>query len=71
MYRSKTYKSRTKERTYDVNLATSQMISYDPLADEHLQDYFNSPHTRKHLVKLGLVGIQTIFHHTKLIESFL
>lgn len=53
--RNKTYQSRTKERTYDVNLTTSQMISYDPLADEHLQDYFNSPHTRKHLVKLGLV----------------
>jgi hypothetical protein len=46
---------RIKERTYDINLATASMIPYDPLADDHLQDFFNSPHTRKHLLKLGLV----------------
>jgi hypothetical protein len=47
---------RIKERTYDINLATASMIPYDPLADDHLQDFFNSPHTRKHLLKLGLVS---------------
>ncbi|KAJ3341979.1 hypothetical protein HDU91_000604 [Kappamyces sp. JEL0680] len=27
------------------------MHPYEPLADEHLQDYFNSPHTRSHLIE--------------------
>jgi hypothetical protein len=47
--------SKIKERTYDINLAISTMPRYDPLADEHLQDYFNAPNARKHLLKLGLV----------------
>ncbi|KAJ3323869.1 hypothetical protein HDV06_006458 [Boothiomyces sp. JEL0866] len=51
----KNHASRIKERTYDVNLTTTNMLPYDPLADEHLQDYFNSPHTRDHLIKLGLI----------------
>lgn len=44
-----------KERTYDINLAATNMPAYAPLADEHLQDYFNSLKTRKHLLRLGLV----------------
>ncbi|KAJ3255082.1 hypothetical protein HK103_006625 [Boothiomyces macroporosus] len=51
----KNHASRIKERTYDVNLTTTNMLPYDPLADEHLQDYFNSPHIRDHLLKLGLI----------------
>ncbi len=51
----KQHSDRIKERTYDINLATATMAPYDPLADEHLQDYFNAPNTRKHLIKLGLV----------------
>ncbi|KAJ3312854.1 hypothetical protein HDV04_002664 [Boothiomyces sp. JEL0838] len=51
----KNHASRIKERTYDVNLTTTNMLPYDPLADEHLQDYFNSPHIRDHLFKLGLI----------------
>ncbi|TPX56384.1 hypothetical protein SpCBS45565_g08423 [Spizellomyces sp. 'palustris'] len=46
---------RARERTYDVNLVTTHMPLYEPLLDEYLVDYFNSPKIRKHLVKLGLV----------------
>ncbi|KAI9142840.1 hypothetical protein BKA69DRAFT_1064970, partial [Paraphysoderma sedebokerense] len=46
---------RIRERTYDVNLVTTHMPTYEPLLDESLHDYFNSPVTRKHLEKLGIV----------------
>eukprot|EP00842_Homolaphlyctis_polyrhiza_P000584 jgi/Hompol1/1526/HPOL_005620-RA len=49
---------RTKERTYDVNLVNTQMPPYEPLMDEHLQDYFNSPITRSHLIRLGLIDME-------------
>ena len=65
--RKKDLRSRIKERVYDVNLKNSQMPTYDPLADEHLQDYFNSPHTSKHLIKLGLVFPH---HHSFFLFSF-
>ena len=51
----KSHSDRIKERTYDINLAATNMPAYAPLADEHLQDYFNSIKTRKHLLRLGLV----------------
>jgi hypothetical protein len=31
------------------------MFQYDPLTDEHLQDYFNIPVVRNHLENLGLI----------------
>ncbi|KAJ3015598.1 hypothetical protein HKX48_004459 [Thoreauomyces humboldtii] len=46
---------RGRERTYDVNLVTTNMPLYEPLLDEYLADYFNSPKIRSHLLKLGLV----------------
>ncbi|KAI8853783.1 hypothetical protein BC829DRAFT_382110 [Chytridium lagenaria] len=49
------YSQRVRERTYDVNLITTHMPIYEPLLDEYLQDYFSSPNTRKHLLKLGLI----------------
>ncbi|KAJ3102257.1 hypothetical protein HDU97_000693 [Phlyctochytrium planicorne] len=49
------YSQRVRERTYDVNLITTHMPIYEPLLDEYLQDYFSSPNTRKHLLRLGLI----------------
>ncbi|KAI9007129.1 hypothetical protein BC832DRAFT_430574 [Gaertneriomyces semiglobifer] len=46
---------RARERTYDVNLVSHHMPSYDPLTDEFLKDYFTSPHIHRHLLKLGLI----------------
>ncbi|KAJ3267599.1 hypothetical protein HK104_005755 [Borealophlyctis nickersoniae] len=46
---------RVRERTYDVNLVTAHMPIYEPLLDEYLQDYFNSPNMRRHLTHLGLI----------------
>jgi hypothetical protein len=48
-------KLRVREKTYDVNLVTATMPFYEPLMDGYLQDYFNSPSMRKHLVSLGIV----------------
>lgn len=59
--------ARVKERTYDVNLVNAAMPSYSPLMDEHLQDYFNSPVTRKHLLKLGLVWIQYLDYDAEMV----
>ncbi|KAK6096241.1 hypothetical protein MT418_004093 [Batrachochytrium dendrobatidis] len=47
--------SRARERIYDVNLVSAQMPHYEPLLDANLQDYFNSPNTRNHLIRLGLI----------------
>ncbi|KAJ3176071.1 hypothetical protein HDU87_005588 [Geranomyces variabilis] len=49
---------RGRERTYDVNLVTTHMPLYEPLLDEYLADYFNSPKIRQHLQKLGLVDAE-------------
>ncbi|KAI8821340.1 uncharacterized protein EV422DRAFT_527795 [Fimicolochytrium jonesii] len=49
------FSMRGRERIYDVNLVTTHMPTYEPLLDEYLSDYFNSPGIRKHLQKLGLV----------------
>ncbi|KAL5033682.1 hypothetical protein RTP6_001615 [Batrachochytrium dendrobatidis] len=47
--------SRAREKIYDVNLVSAQMPHYEPLLDANLQDYFNSPNTRNHLIRLGLI----------------
>ncbi|KAJ3160631.1 hypothetical protein HDU86_000390 [Geranomyces michiganensis] len=49
---------RGRERTYDVNLVTTHMPLYEPLLDEYLADYFNSPKIRQHLQRLGLVDAE-------------
>ncbi|KAJ3082354.1 hypothetical protein HK102_001768, partial [Quaeritorhiza haematococci] len=54
---------RVKERQYDINIVTTQMPPYEPLKDEYLQDYFNSPVVRKHLLKVGLID-----HHGRIID---
>jgi hypothetical protein len=51
-------KNVAREKLYDENLISAQkggMQKYEPLEDSHLQQFFNNPWTRKHLIKLGLI----------------
>ncbi|KNE71414.1 hypothetical protein AMAG_20352 [Allomyces macrogynus ATCC 38327] len=46
---------RIREKTYDVNLVSTSMPTYEPLLDEYLQDHLNTPSIRHHLVSLGVI----------------
>ncbi|ORZ41097.1 hypothetical protein BCR44DRAFT_1482032 [Catenaria anguillulae PL171] len=46
---------RVREKTYDVNLVSTHMPVYEPLLDGYLQDYFNTPSIRSHLLALGII----------------
>lgn len=46
---------RKRERTYDLNLVCRELPQYDPLRDEFLSDFYNTPERRRHFRKMGLV----------------